>query len=213
MFEFIGERYRQILFASWQHLSLVVQCLILATIIAVGIAALVYRSKSLSSLANGVSAIGLTVPSFAAIGLLIVPFGFGVTPTVIIVTFFAALPIVRNAIVGLAGIEPSIVESARGIGIGRMRTLATIELPMAWPVILSGIRVSAQMVMGVAAVAAYALGPGLGGFIFSGLSRSGGAKAFESVLVGVIGVVILAFILDLILVGIGRLTTPRGIRV
>ncbi|PQZ95005.1 ABC transporter permease [Arthrobacter sp. MYb227] len=213
MFEFIGERYRQILFASWQHLSLVVQCLILATIIAVGIAALVYRSKSLSSLANGVSAIGLTVPSFAAIGLLIVPFGFGVTPTVIIVTFFAALPIIRNAIVGLAGIEPSIVESARGIGISRMRTLATIELPMAWPVILSGIRVSAQMVMGVAAVAAYALGPGLGGFIFSGLSRSGGAKAFESVLVGVIGVVILAFILDLILVGIGRLTTPRGIRV
>lgn len=213
MFEFVGERYRQILFASWQHLSLVVQCLILATIIAVGIAALVYRSKSLSSLANGVSAIGLTVPSFAAIGLLIVPFGFGVTPTVIIVTFFAALPIIRNAIVGLAGIEPSIVESARGIGISRMRTLATIELPMAWPVILSGIRVSAQMVMGVAAVAAYALGPGLGGFIFSGLSRSGGAKAFESVLVGVIGVVILAFILDLILVGIGRLTTPRGIRV
>ena len=213
MFEFVGERYRQILFASWQHLSLVVQCLILATIIAVGIAALVYRSKSLSSLANGVSAIGLTVPSFAAIGLLIVPFGFGVTPTVIIVTFFAALPIIRNAIVGLAGIEPSIVESARGIGISRMRTLATIELPMAWPVILSGIRVSAQMVMGVAAVAAYALGPGLGGFIFSGLSRSGGANAFESVLVGVIGVVILAFILDLILVGIGRLTTPRGIRV
>lgn len=213
MFEFIGERYRQILFASWQHLSLVVQCLILATIIAVGIAALVYRNKSLSSLANGISAIGLTVPSFAAIGLLIVPFGFGVTPTVIIVTFFAALPIIRNAIVGLAGIEPSIVESARGIGISRMRTLATIELPMAWPVILSGVRVSAQMVMGVAAVAAYALGPGLGGFIFSGLSRSGGAKAFESVLVGVIGVVILAFILDLILVGIGRLTTPRGIRV
>lgn len=213
MFEFIGERYRQILFASWQHLSLVVQCLILATIIAVGIAALVYRSKNLSSFANGISAIGLTVPSFAAIGLLIVPFGFGVTPTVIIITFFAALPIVRNAIVGLSGIEPSIVESARGIGISRMRTLATIELPMAWPVILSGIRVSAQMVMGVAAVAAYALGPGLGGFIFSGLSRLGGANALESVFVGVIGVVILAFILDLILVGIGRLTTPRGIRV
>jgi osmoprotectant transport system permease protein len=213
VFEFIGERFRQILFASWQHFSLVAQCLILATIIAVVIAALVYRNKSLSSLANGVSAIGLTIPSFAAIGLLIAPFGFGVTPAVIVVTFFAALPIVRNAIVGLAGISPSVVESARGIGMSRMRTLATVELPMAWPVILSGIRVSAQMVMGVAAIAAYALGPGLGGFIFSGLSRLGGAKAFDSVLVGVIGVVILAFILDLILLGIGRLTTPRGIRV
>ena len=150
---------------------------------------------------------------FRSIGLLIAPFGFGVTPAVIVVTFFAALPIIRSAIVGLAGISPSIVESARGIGMSRMRTLATVELPMAWPVILSGIRVSAQMVMGVAAIAAYALGPGLGGFIFSGLSRLGGAKAFDSVLVGVIGVVILAFILDLILLGIGRLTTPRGIRV
>ena len=213
MFEFIGERYRQILFDGWQHFSLVAQCLILATIIAVVIAALVYRNKTLSSVANGVSAIGLTIPTFAAIGLLIAPVGFGVPPAVIIVSFFAALPILRSAIVGLAGIEPTIVESARGIGMGRMRTLTTIELPMAWPIILSGIRVSAQMVMGVAAVAAYALGPGLGGFIFSGLSRSGGANALESVLVGVIGVVILAFILDLILVGIGRLTTPRGIRV
>lgn len=164
-------------------------------------------------MANGVSAIGLTVPSFAAIGLLIAPIGFGVTPAVFVITFFAALPIVRNAIVGLAGISPSVVESARGIGMSRMRTLATIELPMAWPVILSGIRVSAQMVMGVAAIAAYALGPGLGGFIFSGLSRLGGAKSLDSVLVGVIGVVILAFIIDLILLGIGRLTTPRGIRV
>ncbi|GAA4370955.1 ABC transporter permease [Paeniglutamicibacter cryotolerans] len=213
MWEFVGDRYRQILFASWQHFSLVVQCLILATVIAVVLAALVYRSKSLASVANSVSAIGLTIPSFALIGLLIAPVGFGVAPAVIVVSFFATLPILRNAIVGLNGIDPGVVESARGIGMSRFRAWATVELPLAWPVILAGVRVSAQMVMGIAAVAAYALGPGLGGFIFSGLSRLGGANALESVAVGVIGVIILALILDLILVGIGRLTTPRGIRV
>lgn len=213
MWEFVGERYRQILFAAWQHLSLVVQCLVLATVIAVLLAALVYRSKAASGVANSISAIGLTVPSFAMIGLLIAPFGFGVPPAVIVVAFFAALPILRNAVVGLGGIPAATVESARGIGMSRLRTLATVEIPMAWPVILAGIRVSAQMVMGVAAVAAYALGPGLGGFIFSGLSRLGGANAFESVLVGVVGVVLLALLLDLLLVGLGRLTTPRGIRV
>jgi len=211
--EFIGDRYRQILFASWQHFSLVVQCLILATVIAVLIAVLVYRSKPLAGLANGVSAIGLTIPSFALIGLLIVPVGFGVRPAVIVVTFFAALPIVRNAIVGLNNIEPTLIESARGIGMSRLGTLFKVEIPMAWPVILTGIRISAQMVMGVAAIAAYSLGPGLGGMIFSGLSRLGGANSLESVLTGVVGVVILALILDLILIGIGRLTTPRGIRV
>ena len=213
MWDFLRDQYEQILFSSWQHFSLVVQCLILATVIAVALAAGVYRSSALTGIANSVSAIGLTIPSFAFIGLLIAPLGFGVVPAVIVVAFFATLPILRNAIVGLSGIAPSIVESARGIGMSRFRTLLQVELPMAWPIILTGIRVSAQMVMGIAAIAAYSLGPGLGGFIFSGLSRLGGANSLESVLTGVIGVVVLALILDLLLVGLGRLTTPRGIRV
>ncbi|TFD26586.1 MULTISPECIES: ABC transporter permease [Cryobacterium] len=213
MWDFLGGQYEQILFNSWQHFSLVVQCLILATVLAVVLAAVVYRSSALTGIANSVSAIGLTIPSFAFIGLLIAPLGFGVVPAVIVVAFFATLPILRNAVVGLSGIAPSIVESARGIGMSRFRTLLQVELPMAWPIILTGIRVSAQMVMGIAAIAAYSLGPGLGGFIFSGLSRLGGANSLESVLTGVIGVVVLALILDLLLVGLGRLTTPRGIRV
>ena len=213
MWDFLGNQYEQILFSSWQHFSLVVQCLVLATVIAVVLAAVVYRSSALTGIANSVSAIGLTIPSFALIGLLIAPLGFGVVPAVIVVAFFATLPILRNAVVGLSGIAPSIVESARGIGMSRFRTLLQVELPMAWPIILTGIRVSAQMVMGIAAIAAYSLGPGLGGFIFSGLSRLGGANSLESVMTGVIGVVVLALILDLLLVGLGRLTTPRGIRV
>lgn len=213
MWDFLGDQYEQIVFSSWQHFSLVVQCLILATVIAVVLAAAVYRSSALTGIANSVSAIGLTIPSFAFIGLLIAPLGFGVVPAVIVVAFFATLPILRNAVVGLSGIAPSIVESARGLGMSRFRTLLQVELPMAWPIILTGIRVSAQMVMGIAAIAAYSLGPGLGGFIFSGLSRLGGANSLESVLTGVIGVVVLALILDLLLVGLGRLTTPRGIRV
>ncbi|WP_026551549.1 ABC transporter permease [Arthrobacter sp. H20] len=213
MLDFFGDRLPQILFSSWQHFSLVVQCLILGTVIAVGIAALVYRSSFFRSVANSVSAVGLTIPSFAFIGLMIAPFGFGVTPAVIVVSFFAALPILRNAVVGLTGIDSSVVESARGIGMSRFRTLVQVELPLAWPVILAGIRVSAQMVMGIAAITAYALGPGLGGFIFSGLSRLGGANALESVATGVIAVIILAIVLDFLLIGLGRLTTPRGIRV
>ncbi|MBT1582905.1 MULTISPECIES: ABC transporter permease [Curtobacterium] len=213
MFQYVVERWNQIWFASWQHFSLVVQCVVLATVIAVVLATLVYRSPRLTAFANGVSAIGLTLPSFAVIGLLIVPLGFGVLPSVVTVVFFAALPILRNAVVGLAEIPPTVVESARGIGMSRFRTLLQVELPMAWPIILSGVRVAAQMVMGIAAIAAYALGPGLGGFIFSGLSRLGGANALFSVVVGVVGVVLLALVLDLLLIGLGRLTISRGIRV
>jgi osmoprotectant transport system permease protein len=185
----------------------------LASVIAVVLAALVYRNGALASVANAVSAVGLTIPSFALIGILIVPFGFGVVPAVIVITFFAALPVLRNAVVGLRGVNPALVESARGVGMSRMKTLLRIELPLAWPVILAGVRVSAQMVMGVAAIAAFALGPGLGGFIFSGLARLGGANSLSSVVTGVVAVIILALILDLGLVGLGRLTISRGIRV
>ena len=213
LLEFLADRYPQILFAGWQHFSLVFQCLVLATVLAIVIAALTYRSRTLNGIANGISAVGLTLPSFALIGLLIAPLGFGTLPAIIVVAFYATLPILRNALVGLSGISPSVVESARGVGMGRVRSLLRVELPLAWPVILTGVRVSAQMVIGIAAIAAYALGPGLGGFIFNGLSRLGGANSLESVVVGVVGVVLLALVLDLLLLGLGRLTIPRGIRV
>ncbi|GAA1323225.1 ABC transporter permease [Brachybacterium rhamnosum] len=211
--DFVRSRSGEILFASFQHLSLVVQSVVLATVLAVLIAALVHRSPAARGAANSVSAIGLTIPSFALIGLMVAPFGFGVLPSVIVVVFFATLPILRNAIVGLGGVDPALVESARGIGMSRLGTFLRVELPLAWPVILSGVRVAAQMVMGVAAVAAFVLGPGLGGFIFQGLSRLGGAGALESVITGTVGVILLAFVLDLVLLGIGRLTTSKGIRV
>jgi osmoprotectant transport system permease protein len=174
---------------------------------------LVTRVPKLEPVASAISAIGLTIPSFALLGLLLAPFGFGVTPAVIAVTFYAALPILRNAVVGLAGVDRQLVESARGIGMSRIAALLRVEIPLAWPVILAGVRVSTQMVMGIAAIAAYVLGPGLGGLIFTGLSRLGGANALNSAITGTAAVVVLALIVDLLLVLVGRLTTPRGIRV
>ena len=213
MWEYVLDRRGQIAQQALQHLSLVVQCVLLGSVIALLVAMAVYRSPRATALANGVSAVGLTVPAFALLGILLAPFGFGITPAVIAVTFYAALPVLRNAVVGLAGVDPSLVESARGMGMSRLATLLRVEVPLAWPVILAGVRTSTQMVMGIAAIAAYVLGPGLGGFIFTGLSRLGGANALNSALTGTIAVVLLALVLDLLLVLAGRLTTPRGIRV
>jgi osmoprotectant transport system permease protein len=213
MWDYVLEQRELIAFQAFQHVSLVVQCVLLGSLLAVALAVLVYRNRTATALANGFSAVGLTIPSFALLGILLAPFGFGITPAVIAVTFYAALPVLRNAVVGLAGVDRSLVESARGIGMSRAAVLLRVELPMAWPVVLAGIRVSTQMVMGIAAIAAYVLGPGLGGFIFSGLSRLGGANALNSALVGTIAIVLLALVLDLLLVLAGRLTTPRGIRV
>ena len=91
----------------------------------------------------------------------------------IALTLYGLLPIVRNSIVGLRGVDPALVDAATGIGMSRLPRLLRVELPLAWPPILTGIRVSTQMLMGIAAIAAYASGPGLGNEIFRGHRLAG----------------------------------------
>lgn len=193
-------------------MSAVIQCLLLATVIGVGVGILVYRSPAGSAVATALSSTILTIPSFALLGLLIPILGLGVPPTVIALTLYSLLPIIRNTIVGLGAVDPAITDAARGIGMNRLRVLTRVELRLAWPSILTGMRVSTQMAMGILAIAAYAKGPGLGNLIFSGLSRVGSPSAVPQALTGTVLIVILALILDGIYVVIGRLTTSKGIR-
>ncbi len=211
MLDFIQQRWLDIGYRSYQHASLVVQSLLLATIIALVLALLVTAVGALKPVANAVSSIGLTIPSFALLGLLLPVVGIGTVPSVVVVTFYAILPILRNAITGLAQVPPALLESARGMGLTTVQSTLRVRLPLAWPVILAGLRVSGQMSMGVAAVAAYALGPGLGSYIFTGLTQIGGANAVNYAVVGTVGIIVLALLLDAALVGLGRLTIPRGI--
>lgn len=211
--EFVQERWSVLSFLAYQHMSLVVQTLAVATALALLVGVLIYRSNWGSAIGNTVAAVGLTIPSYALLGVLVGVVGLGVLPSVIMLAFFGVFPILRNVVVGLRGVDKTLVESARGMGMSRLTTLWRLELPLAWPVIMTGVRVSAQMLMGIAAIAAYALGPGLGGYIFSGISRMGGANATNSILAATIGILILAVVLDTVLNVVTRLTTPRGIRV
>ncbi|GGF42097.1 ABC transporter permease [Marmoricola endophyticus] len=213
MWDFIVERRSQLLINGFNHVYLVFLAVVFATIIAVAIAILVTRLPKLEPVANAVSAIGLTIPSFALIGLLIPVSKIGDGTAIIAVTFYAVLPILRNAVVGLQGVSPTLLESAKGMGMSEFTSLYKVRIPMAWPVILAGIRVSTQMSMGIAAIAAYVLGPGLGTFIFTGLTGYGGANAFNNVFVATVAIIVLALILDLLLIILGRLTISKGIRV
>ncbi len=213
MVEFVQDRWTVLSFLAYQHMSLVVQTLAIATVIAVLIGVLIYRSSWGVAAGNTVTAVGLTIPSYALMGVLVGFVGLGVLPSVIMLSFFGIFPILRNVVVGLTGVDQTLVESARGMGMSRLSTLLRLELPLAWPVIMTGVRVSAQMLMGIAAIAAFALGPGLGGYIFSGISRMGGANATNSIVAATVGILILAVILDTVLNVLTRLTTARGIRV
>ena len=211
--DFVRDRWSVLSFLAYQHMSLVVQTLLLATLAAVLVGVLIYRSRWGLAVGNSFTSVGLTIPSYALLGVLVGIVGIGVLPSVIMLVFFGFLPILRNVLVGLNGVDRTLIESARGMGMSRVTALVRLELPLAWPVIMTGVRISAQMLMGIAAIAAYALGPGLGGYIFSGISRTGGANATNSIVAGTVGILILAVVLDTVLNFVTRLTTPRGILV
>ncbi|MEV4078408.1 ABC transporter permease [Nonomuraea fuscirosea] len=208
LWEYVEDRWDLILFETVQHASMVAQCVLIAAVLGVLIGVVAYRRPRPSALATTIAGVLFTIPSLALLGLLIPPLGLGVAPSVTAIVVYALLPIIRNTIVGLQGVDPLLVDAARGIGMSRRRLLTRIELPLAWPVILTGIRVSTQLAMGIGAVAAYVSGPGLGEQIFSGLARLGGANAVNSALTGTIGVAILALLFDAAFVLLGRFTTP-----
>ncbi|AXB46000.1 ABC transporter permease [Amycolatopsis albispora] len=211
-FEFVADRWDRISLEAWLHVSAVVQCTIIAAVLGVLIGVAVYRSPIGSAVATALASAILTIPSFALLGLLIPVVGLGTEPTVIALVLYALLPIVRNTIVGLAGVDPAIADAAKGIGMSRFGVLTRVELRLAWPAILAGMRVATQMLMGIAVIAAYAKGPGLGDEVFSGLVRAGSANAVNEALVGTIGVVILALLLEGVYFLISRFTISRGVR-
>jgi osmoprotectant transport system permease protein len=212
LFEYISDRWSKLSLEALLHASLVVQCTVLAAVLGVLIGVVVYRSPIGSALATALASTILTVPSFALLGLLIPLSGLGSTTAVIALVLYALLPIVRNTIVGLDGVDPAITDAARGIGMSRVGVLTRVELRLAWPAILAGMRVATQMLMGIAVIAAYAKGPGLGSEVFSGLTNAGSANSLNQAITGTVGVVILALVLDGVYVLIKRFTISRGVR-
>lgn len=210
LWSFVVDHRRQLFIDSYLHVSAVVQSVLIATVVAVGVGIAVYRSAIGSVAATAAASAILTIPSFALLGLLIPWLGLGVGPTVVALVLYALLPILRNTVLGLSSVDPAITDAARGVGMSRIGVLTRIELPLAWPSILTGMRVSTQMSMGILAIAAYAKGPGLGNLIFSGLARLGSPNAVPQALTGTVLIVVLALVLDGIYVLIGRFTTPGG---
>ncbi|MEA2842819.1 MAG: osmoprotectant transport system permease protein [Actinomycetota bacterium] len=210
--EYVSNQHDRLLTLMVEHAQIVLMSVGIAVVIGVGLGVLTYRTERPRVAVLVVTGVFLTIPSFALFGLLISPLGLGTTPAVVALVMYALLPIVRNTITGLREVDPAIVESAQGMGMGRWRRLARIELPLAWPIIITGIRVSTQILVGIAAIAAVINGPGLGKDIFRALARVGTPTALNQALAAVLGIVVLGLLLDMAYLVIGRLTTSKGLR-
>lgn len=210
--EYVESRSERVVQLTVEHAEVVLLSVAIATVIAVAIGIAVYSRDRAATVALGIAGVFLTIPSFALFGLLIAPLGLGYPPTVVALVLYALLPIMRNTVTGLRGVDPAVIESARGMGMGRRRLMLRIELPLAWPVILTGIRISTLITLGIAAIAAAVNGPGLGDLIFEGIGRIGAVNAVNATLTGILGVVVLALAFDVAFFSVRRLTTSRGLR-
>lgn len=212
LWEYLGDERDRLVELAIEHLQIVLMSVVIAVVLGVGLGLLTYRTNRPRHFVLALTGAFLTIPSFALFGLLVPRLGLGTKPAVVALIMYALLPIVRNTITGLREVDPAIVESAEGMGMGRNRRLLRVELPLAWPVIIAGIRVSTQILVGIAAIAAVINGPGLGKDIFRALARVGTPTALNQALAAVLAIIVLGLVLDVGLMVLGRLTTSRGTR-
>ena len=194
--------------ALWQHLQILLATLIPAILLGIPLGLLCFRSHHFQSTIFSTLNIIQTIPSIALFGLLIAPLaglaaaipwlaehgvsGIGLAPAIVALVLYALLPLVRNVVAGLESVPDSVVESARGMGMTRSQLFFRVQIPIAMPLILSGIRIVAVQTVGLAVVAALIGAGGLGAIVFQGLLSS----ALDLVLLGVIPVIVMAVVVD-----------------
>jgi osmoprotectant transport system permease protein len=204
-----------------QHIYLAGLAVGIAILLGVPLGILSFQKKIADKIIFFVANTAQTIPSLALFGLLMAPLtmlsesfpglrqlgikGIGWTPALIALTLYSLLPIIRNVATGLHIIDPAIIEAGTGMGMSRKQLLIKVELPLALPIILSGIRTATLQSIGNTTVAALIGAGGLGTFVFQGL----GQAAPDLILLGAIPVIILALIADQIMQGIIILLTPR----
>ncbi|WP_419865579.1 glycine betaine ABC transporter substrate-binding protein [Fictibacillus phosphorivorans] len=199
-------RWPEILTGLQQHLFLSLVSILIAAVIAVPLGIFISRRKRVAEPVIGVTAIFQTIPSLALFGFLLPVFGIGSTTAIIALTVYALLPILRNTYTGITGVDKSAVEAGRGMGMTNSQILRMIELPLALPIIMAGLRTATVLTIGVATLAAFIGAGGLGDLIYRGLSTTRN----ELVLAGAIPAALLAIVFDFILRRIELATEPKA---
>lgn len=197
-----------------EHVQLVATSMLWATVLSVVLGLLVHRVRSLRGPVLGIASIFLTIPSLALFAVFIsVPnIGIGDRGPIIALIMYSLLPILRNTVIGLEEVDQAVIESAKGMGLNARQRLIRVEFPLAWPIILTGIRVATLLNIGIAAIAPLVGGTGLGRYINDGLQRFPDVTSVERMWTGVVFTVLLALVADMLFALLRRLTTSKGLR-
>ena len=213
LINYLAGDWHNILNLTLQHLRLVGVAVSLAIVIGVPLGILITRHRWLATPLLGLATVVLTLPSIALFGLMIPVFsqfgaGIGPLPAITAVFLFSLLPIMRNTFLALDNIDSGIREAGIGIGMTFWQRLRMVDLPLALPVILGGVRTAVVMNIGVMAIAAVIGAGGLGVLILHAISQSN----MQKLVVGAVLISVLAIVADVLLQGLQRILTPKGLQ-
>jgi osmoprotectant transport system permease protein len=178
-----------------QHIGLTFISLIIAVVIGLPLGIFIARKKPFAGTVLGIAGVLQTIPSIALLGFMIPLLGIGAKPAIVALFIYALLPIIRNTYTGILGVDGYVTEAATAMGMSRRQILFKVELPLAMPVILAGIRTATVINVGVATLASYIAAGGLGEFIFGGISLNN----TNMILAGAIPAALLAILFDFLL--------------
>ncbi|TKJ89487.1 ABC transporter permease/substrate-binding protein [Paenibacillus sp. PK4536] len=195
LWEVMIQRQDQLLQALTQHILISFVALLCALIIAIPLGIYIARHLKISEGVLGVAAVLQTIPSLALLGLLIPLLGIGIVPAIVAIVIYALLPILRNTYTGIRKVDPSLIEAADAMGMTPMKRLFKVELPLAMPVIMAGIRTAMVLIIGTTTLAALIGAGGLGDIILLGIDRNDTAL----LILGAVPAALLAIIFDLLL--------------
>ena len=187
------------------HIGLTCISLLIAVMVGLPLGIWISQRDRAASFVLGTAGILQTIPSIALLGFMIPMLGIGALPAIAALFLYALLPVIRNTYTGITGVDPAIIEAARGMGMDKWQILFNVELPLAMPVILAGVRTATVINVGVATLAAYIAAGGLGEFIFGGIALNN----TNMILSGAIPAALLAILLDGILSLIQKMGTAR----
>lgn len=210
---FISDNLLLIWDRTLEHLSVVCVAVGLAIATGVPIGIAITQNRRIADTVLYFAGMIMTVPSIALFGIMIpilslIGQGIGWLPAVVAVFLYSQLPIIRNTYTAIDNVDPALREAARGMGMRPFQRLRDVEIPIAVPVILAGVRTAVVINIGITAIAAYIGAGGLGTFISRGISQSDPRQ----LITGAIAVSILAVIADYGLLWVQKRLTPRGLR-
>ncbi|MCH4826545.1 ABC transporter permease [Planococcus halocryophilus] len=207
-FDTLVSRQDMIISALIEHMYLSFVAVAVGIAIALPLGILITRYRRYAESIIGVTAVFQTIPSLALFGFLVPILGIGSPTALIALIIYALLPILRNTYAGIAGVDGSTIEAGRGMGMTRTQILRQIELPLALPFIMAGIRTATVLTVGIATLATFVGAGGLGDIIYRGLQSYNNSL----VLAGALPVALLAIGFDQILKWIEKRATPKGLK-